>query len=489
MSVQVDVPSYRWTAAAQFLGREDELSKLEKWWDDRDAEPLNLFGRRRVGKSWLLRRFAHGKPAIFIVADRTTSTQQLDHISEQLTPFLGVKPQIGDVGHLFQLLYGLAVQEQTLVVVDEFPYLLGTSNAEIRGALSSVQAVMEQNRDDSRVRLAFCGSAVAQMEAMQSEKSPLHGRLRRFLLSPMSFRESRLFMQDPDPRQQLVRYSITGGMPRYLTMLGKGNLTDVLADTVVDRQSPLFNEPPTLLQTEVREPATYFAILSALAQHPQDIGGIGKKVGMDSRKLSPYLQTLETLRLASRQEPVGSRPGSRQGHWRSDDCFMRFWFRFVQPFQIDLEAGSDPRSHVRQHIIGHLPEHTALVFEDVFRRWVRQEYPDSSSVGSWWGNSANEFRANKSRSSEEVDVVGLKGRTVGVVGEAKWTTKPMSLSVLTDIRNYKSPALGQTGLKVDHETQIVLASRNGFASDLVTFSASDPSIRLVDAEHILLGLR
>ena len=479
------VPKYAWPAADQFLAREDELSRLEAWWSKPGAEPINLFGRRRVGKSWLFRKFAHGKAAVVLVAEQTTPAAQFSRIAEQLEPALGVKPDIADVATLFRILYQLAATHKTLVVVDEFLYLLGSTKTQTSRALSSIQAVMEQHRDDSRLKLILCGSAVAQMEDLQAERNPLHGRLQAFALKPLPFAEARTFMPTLTAVDQFTRFSIAGGMPRYLSALASGDLAKTLATEVVDRFSPLFNEPLSVLQAEVREPTVYLAILEQLAGNPLDIGTISARTGTTTSALSPYLENLQVLGLVRRRDPIGAARNARAGQWLCDDGFIRFWFRFVHPYQADLEAGADPLAHVRNHVIPYLPDHTSLPFEDVLRRSIRQDYPQAPNVGAWWGPALNAQRQAKIRFTEEIDAVAVKGRNVLVVGEAKWTNKDLPLDVLTDLQQFKIPALAQAGWTISKDVQIVLGSKSGFTK-AVTAAADDESIHLVTAQELLV---
>jgi len=268
---------------------------------------LNLYGRRRVGKTWLFRRFAHGKPAVILVADRAAPAAQLARLAADLEPVLGLRPELPSVAELFRVLYRAAVRRKVLVVIDEFPYLLGTTATDAQATLSSVQAVMEELRESSRIKLLLCGSAVAQTEKLQAEQSPLHGRLVPLSLRPLSFAEARLFAPGLASAEQLVRYAVAGGMPRYLTALGPGDLAETLVGQVVDRRAPLFNEPRTLLATELREPATYFSILAALAGKPADLGTIASALRTDGKAIAPHLATLEELRLISRRLPVALR--------------------------------------------------------------------------------------------------------------------------------------------------------------------------------------
>ena len=478
------VTKYRWSAVTEFRDRTKELAALEDWWSSSSRDPINLYGRRRVGKSWLLRRFAHGKPAVILVADRVVAGQQLTQLAEQLAEPLGLRPQLDTVADLFTVLYDMAARRKILVVIDEFPYLLGTTAAEQRRLLTSIQAVMENKRDSSRIKLVLTGSAIAQMEALQAEKNPMHGRLRPIPLRPMSFAHATLLMPGKDQIENLSRYAVAGGMPRYLEALGSGDLPTAIARAVVDPYSQLFNEPRTLLQSELREPAVYFSILSELAGNPQEAAQVAAALRMDAKDLTGYLSTLESLQLVSRRRPVGEGPKGRSTQWKCTDHFVRFWFRFVQPFQGELEAGADPIAHVKAHITPNLADHAAPAFEDAVTSWVRARHPGQAQVGAWWGPALNELRRTKERFTEEIDSVALRAKEVTCVAEAKWTNRPMGADVLTDLLDYKLRAMTQAGFDVT-SAEIVLAARSGFSPALTELAAGTPNVVLVDATTLL----
>jgi uncharacterized protein len=480
------VPEYRWGAVDEFRNRTAELRRLESWWSTSDREPLNLYGRRRVGKSWLFRRFAHGKPAVILVADQATPGQQLHQMSAALEPVLGHRPQLDDVADLIRVLYRLAGKRKVLAVIDEFPNLIGTTTAEQARLLSKVQAVMEDERDDSRLKLVLTGSAIGQMEALQHERNPLHGRLVPFELRPLGLTAATELMRPGlTPAEQLTTYAVAGGMPRYLTALGHRPLLEAIAERVVDRDGTLFDEPRVLLQTELREPATYFSILSVLARGPMSAPDVANEVGLPTKELAWFLSRLEDLHLAGRRLPAGATATARSTQWFCTDHFVRFWFAFVHPFQDELEAGADPRGHVKAVVAPALADHCAFVFEQAVEQWMRATYAGRvTQVGGWWGNARHDLRRQKVRQREEIDAVAVQGRKVVAVAEAKWTTKVMGAEVLTDLDDYKLPALAQDGLTVDRP-HIVLASRSGFSARLRELAADRAEVRLIDTETVL----
>ena len=478
-----------WTRAGEFRNRSVELARLERWWRSNEREPLSLYGRRRVGKSWLFRRFAHGKPAILLVADQVARGMQLERLAAQLEPVLGVRPKLETTADLLRVLLKLAKAQKILIVLDEFPYLLGATQAERKRTLSSLQAVLEEERDHSKAKLLLTGSTIATMEELQLERSPLHGRLVPFPLKPMKFSHARALMDTSDPLAQLTCYSIAGGMPRYLAALqgrpGARSLLEAVKSQILDPYGPLFNEPRTMLSVELREPTTYFSILATLARNPQHTSDIADKLRLESKELTGYLHTLEQLQLVSRHLPVGAKVAARTTQWRCDDDFVRFWFRFVQPHQAELEAGLDPAAVIKRWIVPHLSDHSAITFERIVLEWMRARYTAAApQVGAWWGPALHALRREQVRTTEEIDVVVLDGRKVLAVAEAKWTNAALSFDVLRDLSSYKLPALQQAGYEVG-DVEIVLASRSGFTREVTTAAKGNRRIRLVDAHDIL----
>ena len=128
-------------------------------------------------------------------------------------------------------------------------------------------------------------------------------------------------------------------MPRYLSELGSGDLRETVSARVLDRDGPLWDEPRVVLEQELRDSRNYFAIASALAYGPQGYGEVVTKAALSTSTVSKYLNTLSGLRIVSRALPINARDSARNGRWTLDDPFFRFWFRFVFPYQDELENG------------------------------------------------------------------------------------------------------------------------------------------------------
>lgn len=481
---------YAWGPRDKFRNRTADLEHLESWWADPTRDAVAMIGRRRVGKSWLFRRFADGKPGIILVADTLLVGQQMQRFAETLEPHLGVRPALMSVAELVRVLYTLGQDEKLLAVIDEFPLLLPEGKAR-EGVLTEIQAVMEEHRDSSQTKLVLCGSIIGQMEGLLHATSPLHGRLRRFDVWPLEFGESKPMMSATDTdEQRIIRYAVAGGMARYLSELGNGPLRELVCERVLDRRANLFNDPRTVLEQELRSPATYFSLLKALTK-PTSSTKLTEQLKMDSSTLPPYLTKLREARLISSASPVGAPSNSRAHLHRITDGFIRFWFHFVLDNQEDLQQGLSPQDLWDGIIEPHLSDFVAPAFEELCLRYTRKtQGAVAPAVGGWWGAALDVHRRAGTRRSEEVDVVGARHKHLQLVGECKWTAGPMPKSVLDDLREFKIPAVEKVGgLKLPvRGPRILLFSRSGFSPDLVAAAATDALVELIDLPALIAVL-
>ena len=485
------MPAYEFAPRDQFINRVDDLDRLAQWWEDGTRDALCLYGRRRVGKSWLFRRFADGKEALVLVANEIAPGPQFKRFAEQIEDRLGVTPVIESAADLIRVLYRLGRERKLLAVVDELPWLLPKGQAK-REILTAIATVMEEERDDSQTKLVLCGSIIAQMESLLATSSPLHGRLQPLDIHPLTFVEARAMLHPDDPADEMVtRFSIAGGMARYLAELGQGgSLRSLVCSRVLDRRAPLFDDPRLVLERELREPATYFSLLQELSHGEVGIEHLSRALRADSPSLTSYMRTLIDMRLVSRHRPIGAPDSGRKHKYRLQDGFIRFWFRFVFPYQEDLQSGLRPADLWDGEIKRALPEHTAQTFEDLCRVYTRRHHGEQAPlVGGWWGDPAPD---RPDRTQEEIDVVGLKNKRIRIVGECKWTSSEMPLSVLAELREHKLPALARSsylkGQPSDPGLRILLFARSGFSRALRAAAQDDRRVELIDVDRLVSGL-
>ena len=477
---------YRFPDHETFRDRSAELERLRRWWEDvSDPFPLVVYGRRRTGKTWLLREFAHGRDADIFVCDSRAEGDQLSYFARVLEGSVGVRPEVADIRSFYEILYRQATSHRRLAVIDEFPMLPAAGSA----ADSSLAAVIDEMAGSSRLKLIVCGSQVSTMESLLAERAPLHGRGTTLLLRPLRFDEALGFLPPLPPGDLITRYAIAGGMPLYLRRLGRrGSLKAIVCEDVLSPLGPFFDEVRDVLNMELTSTATHFSLIGALAGAPSlPWDELVARSRVEESVASKYIRTLEDLHIVQAANPVFAPPQARRRRYRLADPFMRFWFRFVFPHQSELAAGMGPEDHFERSIEPFLAEHVAPTFEDICRAWVRKTYGrDTEIVGPWWGLARHDLRRRRVRSTEEIDVVGARGTRVTVVGECRWRRGAMPHEVLGDLLEHKLPALAQAGVDVS-SARVVLFSRGGFGQGLIQ-EARRGSVELVDLSRLVQDL-
>jgi uncharacterized protein len=347
--------------------------------------------------------------------------------------------------------------------------------------------VMEE-RDASQLKLVLCGSYIGQMERLLT--GPLRGRLTGLLVDPLDFGQATAYLDtDAGAVEQIERYAVAGGMSLYLDELGRGGtLRQRVCARALDPRGPLFNDPREVLEEELRYPGVYYSLLEALCTGSKSLADLATALGRRTPDLQGYLKTLRGMRVVERHVPVTAREDERNHRWSLGDGFMRFWFRFVFPYQEELKTGLTPSVLYREEIEPQFADHVSPTFEALCRQWLLRS-GRATRVGAWWGNALNEHRRAKTRMTEEIDVVGLTRSTAAVVGECKWTKKPMSLEVLEDLHTYKIPAMRQAKVRfAKGGPQTVLFSRSGFREDLRRVAEQRDDVTLVSVEQLVAEL-
>lgn len=456
-----------------FVDRERELAHLETMWASDGAELVIVYGRRRVGKTELLRRFADGKPHAFWTATLTSEAMLRRSFTETLwrarqeRSHGGERPaEPGTSGGRPGFVYDdweaaiaaiaeIAAEQPFLVIIDEYPYLVDA----VPGISSILQKLWDERLRHSRVTLVLCGSSIGMMERETlAYGAPLYGRRTgQIHLGPLPLAATAALVSRYDVSAAVETHAVFGGIPAYLRRLDdRRSLLDNIETLVLDPDGILHPEPEFLLREELREPRNYFGILQAIAGGRTRVNDIAQAVGLERPSISPYLATLRSLGLIERRVPITEKnpAKSRRGIYRVRDPFLRFWFRFVGPRRAMLEARA--LAATRREIEAQLPQFVGTAFEDMARDWLLRDVGDREiedpieRIGSWW------------EADREVDVVAVRTRSL-LIAECKWTSRPVGGNVLDELRKVAAPLVEAYP---ELEPVYILFSRSGFTPDL-----------------------
>ncbi len=392
---------------SKFIDRDRELALLNKRYGSGKAELVFIYGRRRVGKTRLVKEFLKGKRGVYLLAKQTSVKENLTSFSRRISEALGDELlKLSPLQSWDALFHYMSRDDRIVFVIDEFPYLV-----ELDPSLPSVlQYHWDEHMSSSKVFLILTGSTVSLMEELMGPKSPLYGRRTgQIKVNPLDYFQARLFFSKYGTEDAVRAYSILGGTPAYLNLfrdsisLRENLINNLRADSL------LYSDAMFLLREEVREPHNYMAVLEAVASGYNRFGQIADVTGLGRSSLGKYLSVLQELGFLERLTPIGSR---KRGIYRIRDPYLRFWFRFIYPNQDLVEYGEVDR--LVDLILKELDTYVGEVFEDVVAQLLRRmnylgELPFRfSSLGKWW------------HGDKEFDLVAL-GKGKALIVEVKWS--------------------------------------------------------------------
>ncbi|MCD8341206.1 MAG: ATP-binding protein [Clostridiales bacterium] len=421
-----------------FYCREEELKAMNRRYCKGRFECVVIYGRRRVGKTALINEFCKGKPTVYFSALSASSTENLEALSKAIysyrNPQSAAAPVYSSYEDALNEITNMAESERLVFVIDEYPYL---AKAE-KSISSRLQHIIDHRWQDGQLYLILCGSSMSFMEnQVLGYESPLYGRrTAQFKIQALSYRETAVFHPELSVEEQALLYGVTGGIPHYINKLDiEGSMDEALLENLFTTSAYLFEEPENLLKQELREPATYNSIITAIAGGASRLNEIATKTGLESSICAKYLKTLLELGIITKQTPITEKPGKKT-IYSIDDNFFRLWYRFV-PRNMSVISAGKMRSVYEQTVKRFLPEYMGLVFEKMCREYLLR-YADNLPIllceaGQWWGTDINTKKAI------QIDVVCTSADSDEyLIGSCKFRNEKVGVDELELLRGYAS---------------------------------------------------
>lgn len=470
----------------RFIGRKNELHTLNTEYN-RNSSFVVIYGRRRVGKTTLIKEFLKNKTAFYYLATEELESQSMKRLANVIARTtkntLLQKIEFTDWLDLFQLIADYKPEEKKVLVIDEFPYLVRTNSA----FPSILQNAWDEFLKDSNVMLILSGSLIGMMQKHAlSYDSPLYGRrTAQMRLTPLPF--TSIYETQNLPFEQAVeQFALTGGVPKYLEFFEDGRpLEEQLKDAVFSKNGFLYEEPNFLLKSESLTAVNYFSIIKTIADGNHKLGKIASALGQESSSLTPYLSTLSDLGFIEKRTPITEKnpEKSRKGLYFIANNFLRFWFCYVYPYKGELEL--DNMQIVLDEIHKDFKEKfVAFAYEDICKDIFAKLCSNNaisfvpSHIGSYWLNDYD--------GDTEIDVMSVDHQNKQVfAGECKYHTKPVDAPVYFTLKE-----------KVDNASEIRksfpkyniiygLFSKSGFTKRMLDIAKENPNILLIHEDHLL----
>ena len=459
-----------------FIGREREVAALDRLYESNKFEFAVIYGRRRVGKTALINHFIDNKEAIYFMGVESNEKQNLENFSKSIIEYSsGIEAETSFLSFqaALEYVFKLAEKKRLILAIDEYPYVARSS----KSLASTLQLLIDKYKDTSQLMLILCGSSMSYMEdEVLAYKSPLYGRrTAQMKIQPFSFEETCRCFKNFSDEDKALAYGIVGGTPQYLLQIDdRLSIEDNIKNTYLNPISFLYEEPTNLLKQEVREPAIYTAIITAIAVGASRMSDISNKVGEDSNICANYLKSLINLGIVKKETPYGEKT-SRKSIYSIEDNMFRFWYRFVPNNNSVIMRGA--ADIVYRRIEPQLSEYMGAVFEEICKQYLWKLLLEGkcavnfTDLGRWWGANP------KTKSQEEIDIMGTDKDTA-LFAECKWTNEKVDLGVLetlverSTLFNYK-------------RTHFYLFAKAGFTKGCIDRANEMGNVTLVTYEDML----
>ena len=431
----------------KFYGRKKELESLFKIQElsATYAQMTVISGRRRIGKTTLVKKIAQGKPMIYFFVGRKSESLLCAELSDVIKSVLNVDlGEFSSISRLFSVVMLLSKERNFTLVFDEFQNFKYANDS----IFSDIQNVWDTNKETSHIHLILCGSVQTLMSKIFDDKrEPLYGRANnRIFLKPFSIETITEILRDFNPQftpdDLLTLYMTTGGVAKYVEqMMSHGAIDkESMIQEFLSTASYFIPEGKDMLNDEFgKESNNYFSILASIANGHNDRGAIK---GYTEIEPGGYLERLEkSYNLIYRYRPYGSSENSQNVRYGIKDQFLKFWFRFVYKYSSAIEIGNT--EYVVSKIIADYDTYSGIALETFFRQKFSETGMYNVVTNYWEKNGENEIDliavddnekkmviAEVKRNPRKINLSELERKATGIVSlKKKYNVKYLALSL------------------------------------------------------------
>lgn len=429
-----------------FIGRIEELKFLNDRYKSNNAELIVLYGRRRIGKTELIKEFCKDKKHIFYLCNEYPNNIQLNNFSKKILSFnqnIIVNDSFSDWERAFNYLGEIHSEEKLIVVIDEFPYMVKGN----KSIPSILQGIWDHNLSNKNIMIILSGSSMSFFEnEILGYKNPLYGRSTAiYKLEPLNYDEAIKFFPNYSNEEKLIAYSILGGIPHYLKQFNPNDtLENNIIKNILTKGTILFDEVDYLIHQELREPAVYNSILEAIAAGCNTFTEIIDHSKIDSQKITVYLKNLIELGIIKKEFPIQTsiktKSNNSKGEYIINDNLFNFYYKYIFPYMGEYEL--EKINILWQSLIkSDLHNFASKTFENVCIKYLYQLSSKNQlpsiflNIGRWWGKTTHKTQDNKLVStSEEIDILGIDIKNkCYILGECKFRNSEFNYTQYEDL--------------------------------------------------------
>lgn len=441
----------------EFYNRAEELEILRQKYAEigkyGKGVMFAVYGRRRVGKTELIRRFmekAVKDDKLYFYVDLAEKKVLLDALSKAVQEQLKENIIFSEFDDFFKYVADKSRHSSFVLVMDEFQRFIDVAPE----VITSLQKHWDLTLKNQKIMIALVGSSIGMIQKITGSKAgALYGRTSKIKISPFKYKDFRLMFEELNEEEKIIRYAVFGGTPYYLEKTKKFKSTiEAIQELILKKDGELSEEPKNLLEYEnVRVHAKYNSILRSISSGKEILKEIQDFTKISSTTLPPYIDKLDLLLdLIEKNDPLLGKERLRR--YRIKDNFFKFWYKFIFENQTALNMGN--RELVFNIIKDGLNSYVGRIFEDIAKellicyngKEINGHKINFENIGSWWD-----------RNNNEIDIIAYnqKEKTI-LIGETKWSSNPVDIDVVDNLLK-KSKFLNIGG-----KYTFLIVSKSGF---------------------------
>ena len=403
----------------EFVDRKKEFERLQKSLKREKPQFIVVYGRRRIGKSTLIKKvmdFRHGD--IYFLADKTSEPSQRQLFSATIDMTIeGFATANYPTWESLLLSLNRSIDHRITVCLDEFPYLVKSCPA--------LPSIIQKLLDDKKLKydLIICGSSQQMMQGfVLDSKEPLYGRADEIIkMKPIApaFVSQALRC---NAAQAVREYAVWGGVPRYWELRENyDSLYDAIEHLLLTSEGTLYDEPSKLLYDEMRDTVQASSILSFIGNGANKLSEIAARAEKQATDITPQLSRLKELGFINKEIPSGeSEKKSKKGLYHITDPLLRFHYRYVIPYRSLIELGNSQA--VLNVFKNGENDYVSRTWEGLCRNHISAHGLDGimyQMASRWWGSYYNEEKQQYLPVELDVVAESFDGKHL-FLGECKW---------------------------------------------------------------------
>lgn len=415
----------------KFYGRKKEVELLKRILSKDVMQTVVLYGRRRIGKSELLKYVLNQQESKYIYYEckQTTELNNVDSLATIIGQVYDFpKPSFQSFEELLKYLFQKSINDSVILVLDEYPYL----RDKVDGMDSIIQSLIDQYRNKGKIKFILCGSYIETMKSLVNPKAPLFGRIDRSIhLQAMNYLESSEFYPGFSDKDKVRLYSVFGGIPYYNSMIDESlSVKENMIELIASPNSVLENEVPMYLKSELSKITNANEVIEVLAKGYSKFTDILSQSHVTSSPtLVNVLDKLIQMEIVRKDMPINDENNKKKTMYRISDQLTMFYYRYCFHYSSQMRIMDSDVFYQKYIHTDFESQYVPHVFENICRQYLIYQNmmgfieEPFEKIGRYWYDNPKE------KTNGEFDIVTEDAKGY-IFYEAKFRNKPITQDII-----------------------------------------------------------